>query len=185
MMNKIYLVLLIMSGRFILNSEIINDLISTETLKLLEKFQRGSGKNYFFTPTIGLKLYNPKITWIDSFKKNISFSFNKYDNMSLYTMLKHIYTSLSYLYKKKAYNPIDNIAPFFYEKGDYFYIKCYMPNTGGKYQIISMFNDKEDKFTIPMVNSSYDVIVLDIKNIWEKNNQAGFNLELKETYINI
>jgi hypothetical protein len=174
-----------MSGRFILNSEIINDLISTDTLQLIEKFQRGSGKNYFFTPTIGIKLHNPKITWIDSFKKNISFSFNKYDNINLYIMLKHINTSLSYLYKQKAYNPTDNIASFFYEKGNYFYIKCYLPNTNNKYQIVSMFNDNEEIFTIPKVNSFYNTVVLDIRNIWEKNNQAGFNLELKETYITI
>jgi hypothetical protein len=26
---------------------------------------------------------------------------------------------------------------------------------------------------------------VDIRNIWEKDNHAGFNLELKETYVNI
>jgi hypothetical protein len=174
-----------MSGRFILNSEVMNDLISTDTLKLIEKPQRGSsGKNYFFTPTIGLKLYNPKITWIDPLKKNISFSFNKYDNFNLYTMLKYINKSLVSIYKKQAYNPIDNVSPFYYEKGDYFYIKCYLPNINGKYHITSLFNNIQENFTIPRVGYSYSAIVLDIKNIWEKDN-AGFNLELKETYVNI
>ena len=84
-----------MSGRLILNSEIMNDLIKTDILKFLEKYQRGgSGKNYFITPTIGIKLYNPKITWIDNYKKNIAFSFSKHDNLNLYTMLKYINNSL-------------------------------------------------------------------------------------------
>jgi hypothetical protein len=174
-----------MSGRFILNSEIINDLISSNTLKLIEKHQRGcSGKNYFFTPTIGLKLYNTKITWIDPFKKNISFSFNKYENSNLYIMLKYINKSLVNIYKKQVYNPINNVSPFYYEKGDYFYIKCFLPNTNGKYHITSLFNNIEEQFIIPKVGYSYNTIVLDIKNIWEKDN-VGFNLELKETYTNI
>jgi len=174
-----------MSGRFILNSEVMNDLISTDTLKLIEKHQRGgSGKNYFFTPTIGIKLHNPKITWIDPFKKNMSFSFNKYENLNLYTMLKYINKSLVNIYKKQAYNPTDNVSPFYFEKGDYFYIKCFLPNTNGKYHITSLFNNTEEKFTVPRVGCSYSTVVLDIKNIWEKDN-AGFNLELKETYTNI
>jgi hypothetical protein len=174
-----------MSGRFILNTEIINDLISTDTLKLIEKYQRGSGKNHFFTPTISLKLYNPKVTWVDSNKKNLSFSFKKYDNLNLYTMLKNINNSLTYFYKNKAYNPVDNISSFFYEKGDYFYIKAYLPNMNGKYLVNSYFNTTEEAFKIPRVGIIYDTIILDIRNIWEKESHAGFNLELKETYINI
>lgn len=174
-----------MSGRFILNSEIINDLISTNSLQLIEKYQRRSGKNYFFTPTISLKLYNPKVTWIDSSKKNVSFLFHKYDNLTLYTMLKNINSSLVNFYKNKAYNPINNIAPFYYEKGDYFYIKCYLPNMNNKYLVSSLFNDIEEQFNIPRVGMIYNYVILDIRNIWEKETLAGFNLELKETYINI
>lgn len=175
-----------MSGRFILNSETMNDLLSTDTLKLIEKYQRGgSGKNYFFTPTIGLKLYNPKITWIDPYKKNLAFSFYKHENLNLYTMLKYINKSLTLIYKQKAYNPSDNISPFFYEKGDYFYIKCYLPNMNKKYQITSFFNDLEESFVIPTVGNSYNTVIVDIRNIWEKDNHAGFNLEVKETYIKV
>lgn len=175
-----------MSGRFILNSEIMNDLLTTDTLKLIEKFQRGSsGKNYFFTPTIGLKLYNPKITWVDPYKKNVSFSFNKHENINLYTMLKNINNSLKNLYKNKAYNPVETVSPFYYEKGDYFYIKCYLPQTNKKYHITSFFNDTEEAFIIPKIGCTYSSIVVDIKNIWEKDNQSGFNLELKETYISL
>lgn len=175
-----------MSGRFILNSEIMNDLVSTDTLKLIEKYQRGgAGKNYFFTPTIGIKLYNPKITWVDPYKKNVAFSFSKIENLNLHIMLKHFNKALSSIYKQKAYNPIDNMSPFFYEKGDYFYIKCYLPNTNKKYQITSFLNNEEEPFIIPKVGCSYNTVIVDIRNIWEKDNHAGFNLELKETYINI
>lgn len=174
-----------MSGRFILNTEIINDIISTNTLQFIEKFQRGSGKNYFFTPTISIKLYNPKITWIDPYKKNLSFSLSKSNNLNLYIMLKHINSSLTNMYKHKAYNPLSNISPFFYEKGDFFYIKCYLPNTNKKYQISSFFNNTEESFIIPQIGYIYNTVIIDIRNIWEKNDNAGFNLELKETYINI
>jgi len=172
-----------MSERFILNSETLHDLISNDMLKLLEQPQRGSGTNYFFIPNIALRLYNPKITWIDPYKKHMSFSFNKFDNIHLYTLLKHINTSLSTFYKKTAYNPTHYIHSFMYEKGNYFYIKCYLPNTNGKYQINSFFDSVEESFVIPKLNYTFDSVIIDIKNIWKKDNQAGFNLELKETYI--
>lgn len=174
-----------MSEKLILNSEIISDIISSNSLQLIEKYQRGgAGKNYFFTPTIAIKLYNPKITWLDSFKKNISFSFNKSDNLNLFIMLRFINQSLVTIYKKQAYNAVNNVSPFFYEKGDYFYIKCYLPNTRGKYHITSFSNNIEQQFITPRIGCSYNTVILDIKNIWEKNN-AGFNLELKETHVHI
>lgn len=172
------------SSRFILTSEILNNLLDNNEITLLEKYQRNSGKNYFFTPTISLKLYKPKITWIDPQKKNLSFSFIKHENLSLYTFLKNVNNSLNNLYKNKAYNPVKNIYPFFIEKGNYFYVKCYLPNLNKKYNINSYFNDKEELFSPPLINSVYDSVIVDIRNIWEKDLNAGFNLELKCVYIN-
>ena len=174
-----------MSDRVILNTEITNNLISTDILGIIEKYQKKGGKNYFFTPTISIKLFKPKVTWIDSTKKNVSFLFKKHENLNLYTMLRNVNNSLTYFYKTKAYNPIDNISPFFYEKGDYFYVKSYLPNINGKYLINSYLNNIEEIFKVPRIGIIYDVIILDIRNIWEKDNHAGFNLELKETCINI
>jgi hypothetical protein len=173
-------------NRIILNSEIINDLIRNDNLHFQTKFQRGDGKNYFFTQTISLCLYNAKVTWIDSSKKNMSFCFNKYDNLKLFIMLRHINQKLIDLYNNKIYNPVSNISTFFYEKDDCFYIKCYLPNVKNKsnvYLIKDIFNSREEPFRIPKIGLTYSSIILDIRNIWEKDNKAGFNLELKETMI--
>jgi len=170
--------------RIILNSEIINELIRNDSLHFQTKFQRGDGKNYFFIEPISLCLYNAKVTWIDASRKNMSFCFNKYDNLNLFIMLRHINQKLTELYNNKVYNPVSNISAFFYEKDDVFYIKCYLPNVKSKYLIKSIFNSSEEQFIIPKVGLVYSSIILDIRNIWEKDNKAGFNLELKETTIN-
>ena len=171
-----------MSGRIILNSEIINEI----NIYLETKFQRGNGKNYYFVPNIGLELYNAKVSWIDKSKKNISFSFNRYDNLTLLNMLKYINSKLSIIYEKKSNDPMP-ISTFFYEKGDNFYIRCYLPNTRGNYHIDSFFNNESEKFSIPNLSSVYNNITIDIRNIWEDldNNRAGYNLELKKTSLTI
>lgn len=173
-----------MTSRIILNSEIVNDLIYSNTLVLQEKFQRNNGKNYFFIPNIGLKLFNAKVAWIDPSKKNISFSFNKYDNLTLLSMLRYINDKLINIYKNKSATP-HTVSPFFYEKGDLFYIRCYLPNIKGKYHIESYFNETVEKFTIPKLSSIYSIIIIDIRNIWEDDIKAGFNLELKETLVTL
>lgn len=170
-------------SRIILNSEIINELISSNSLIMQTKFQRGSdGKNYYFSPTISLKLFNPKVSWVDQYKKNLSFCFNKYENINLLTMLRYINTKLIELYNKKSDNPV-NVAPFYFEKDDNFYIRCYLPNVKGKYYITSSFNNNEESFNIPRIGATYTHVVIDIRNIWENHNRSGFNLELKETDI--
>ena len=176
-----------MSGRLILSSEILNDLLKTNSLTLQEKYQKNNGKNYYISPTIGLKLYNPKVSWIDAYKKNISFIFSKYENLSLLNFLKYVQEKLAELYKAKSYNP-QNLSNIYYEKGDYFYVKTHLPNTyksGIHYNIISVFNNEPEKFTVPKLGATYNYIIVDIRNIWEQNNLAGFNLELKETYVSI
>lgn len=176
-----------MSSRIILNSEVINDLIYSNTLSLHIKFKKNNGKNYFFIPNIGLKLHNPTVSWIDPLKKNISFGFNKCDNLSLslLNMLRYINDKLTIIYNNKSMYP-KVLSPFFFEKGDLFYIRCYLPNTGkGKYHIESYFNNIKEDFTIPRLSSTYSTIIIDIRNIWEDDNKSGFNLELKETSVNI
>jgi predicted Rdx family selenoprotein len=54
-----------------------------------------------------------------------------------------------------------------------------------KFLITSFFNDVEEDFRPPNVGITYNTVILDIRNIWEKDNHSGFNLELKETYVNI
>jgi hypothetical protein len=171
-------------SRIILNSSILNDLINTNTLVLQTKFKKPNGKNYFFIPNIGIKLFNAKVSWIDPSKKNISFAFNKYENLSLLNMLRYINEKLTIIYNNKSMYP-KNLSPFFFEKDDLFYIRCYLPNTKWKYHIESYFNDNSEEFFIPKLSSIYNIIIIDIRNIWEDDNKAGFNLELKETSLNI
>lgn len=171
-----------MSSRIILNTQLINELIFSNTLELQTKFQRNNGKNYYFIPNIGIKLFNAKVTWMDSFKKNISFAFNRYENLSLLNMLKHINEKLTMVYNKKSIYP-KPLSPFFFEKDDSFYIRCYLPNTKGKYHIESYFNNESEGFMIPKISNVYNIIIIDIRNIWEDDNKSGFNLELKETSV--
>jgi len=170
-------------NRIILNSDVINELIKNNNLNFQTKFQKENGKNYFFNQTISLCLYNPKVAWIDSTKKNISFSFNKHEHLNLFIMLRYINEKLIQLYNNKIGVNL-SIHSFFYEKDDFFYIKCYLPNIHSKkYLIKSYFNSNEDKFNVPRLGTIYSSVILDIRNIWEKNNKVGFNLELKEVHI--
>ena len=160
----------------ILNSELLNNLIQSNELTLMKKFQRGkNGSNYFFIPNIGVKLFNVKVTWVDPFKKNLSFSINRWENPNLINMLRHINTSLSELYKNISYSNL-NVASFFFEKGDFIYIRTYLPNTNGKYHIYNNLGN----FTVPRKDACFDSITIYFKNIWEDDTKAGFNIELKE-----
>lgn len=168
-----------MSSRIVLNSTILNELTTSNTLYLQKKFTKKDVVNYFFVPNIGLKLYKAKISWIDPFKKHVSFSFNKYESSSLLDLLKSVYTKLIILFKAKT-GTDTLVSPFYFEKGDNFFIRCYLPNTKGKYNIESLFNNIPEQFSIPRLLYTYDVIIVDIRNIWVDSTRAGFNLELKE-----
>jgi hypothetical protein len=152
---------------------------------LLKKFNNNT-INYYISPTIGIELYNAKVSWIDPYKKNISFGFNKYENASLLLFLKSIYNKFDNIYHDNAYNKYElyTLAPFYYEKDDFFYIKCYLPRVKNIYSIKSEFNGNVDQFTLPNKDCIYNSIVIDFRNIWETNKQAGFNMELKITKTN-
>lgn len=167
--------------RVILNSQVIEFM----NITLNTKFMRNdNGKNYFFSPTISLKLFNAKVSWIDTSKKNLSFSFNKYENLTLLNMLKNINTKLTDIYNNKSDEPVV-ISPFFYEKDELFYIRVYLPSLKGNFHIESIFNGEKENFNIPRLNCVYNNVIIDIRNIWESNVRSGFNLELKivETII--
>ena len=174
-----------MSDRILINNTILHKI----NLSLFHKFQRGkNGKNYFFTPNIGLKLFNPQVSWIDISKKNLSFKFNKYENINLLILFKHIHETLTNIYNiKKDEFAEDHIelAPFFYEKDDYFYLRCYLPNLKGKYHIKSTFNNENTDFNIPRNDCIFDNVIIEFRNIWDDkdNLKAGYNIELKETHV--
>lgn len=175
-----------MEQRILLNSEILNNLYNTKSLVLSKKFQKNSaGINYFFCPTIGLKLYNPQVSWVDASNKNLSFSFNKWENITLLKLLVYIHDTLTEIYNDSAYNGPKILAPFFFEKDDKFYIRTYLPKVKGHFGIKSVFNEIQDKFNIPRKDCIYNYIIIDFRNIWESDNRAGYNIELKETNTTI
>lgn len=176
----------------ILNQFILNGLVFNNELKVFKYSKSGNFKNYFFSPNISIKLYNPKVTWIDG--NSISFSFQKYatikdnkivinDNINLLNLLKSIDEALINAYNKYkenyGHNSLSVTPCLFYEKDDFFYVKCNLPNRNGKYHIKST----DDLFVKPLLNTNYKSVTVDIRNIWETANKTSFKLELKSCEI--
>jgi|688.fasta_scaffold1142414_1 hypothetical protein len=159
-----------------------------DKLIIFKETYKNGFRNYFFSPNIGIKLYSPKVSWLDS--KGISFCFNKVENMSLLDLLKYINSSLDKIYINYKTNyglPNDSqLSSLYYEKGDFFYIKCHLPNSNGKYFITYNSDiEKNGTYTRPRIGCVYNSVTIDIRNIWETDNKkAGVHLELKEIYNN-
>lgn len=166
-----------------------NYLLDNVDIVIFKYTNKNNFKNYFFSPNISIKLYNPKVTWVDN--NNVSFSFEKYvtienniivksDNIAFLDLLRNINTSLlKVLYDyKENYGHIQNesLPCLFYEKDRYFYIKCNLPNKNGKFFI----KTQDSNFIKPRIGTEYTSVILDIRNIWELNDKVGFRLELKE-----
>lgn len=174
--------------RIILNGNTLKTLMDHEysesKLLIFKETYKNGFRNFFFAPNIGIKLYSPKVSWLDS--KGISFCFNKSEYMSLLDLLKYINRSLDKVYiDYKKHNGLQNdsiLSPLYYEKGDFFYVKCHLPNVRGKYFITyNSETEKEAPFTKPRLGCVYSSVIIDIRNIWETDNKkAGIHLELKE-----
>jgi len=171
----------------ILTSNVIKEI----NLIFSKKWAKNSYINYYITAkkeeilyNISIKLYSPKVSWIDQYKKNLCFCFNKYENLSLLSFLKYINSNIVFNFNLMFNEKIDekNTPYIFYEKGDFFYIKCFLPHFKiGDYHIecISEENKKE-KFNIPRLGCIYKSVIIDIRNIWKsEQDKFGFNLELK------
>ena len=112
-----------MNNSVLLNSNIFGEMLKTYSIGISKKYQKDT-INYYFTPNLCLKMFNVKVTWTD--KKNISFCVNKWENTSLLNLMKFIEKGLINLYNKYDSENTDKIvSSFFYEKGDYFYIRCF------------------------------------------------------------
>lgn len=164
----------------ILNSEVLDNIVNDNTLKILKRNQKIEGNcNYYFTPNIGLNLYNSRVKFVD--KKFIVFEFDKYKNFSLLALITRINDVLknkvrsdySELFTKEIYN-------LFSEDENTFTLRCYLPNYNGKYSIYTNFG----KFNIPRVGCCYNVVTIEIRNIWKNGDKYGFNNELKSVSMN-
>ena len=113
----------------------------------------------------------------------ISFEFHKYHQINLLTQLKQIYACLNELYRTNCYNQAEPsiIAPFWYEKGDYFYIRAFI---NLKKNITLQFEDEPiETFVMPRIGMEYQNVTIHIKNVWEQGDKAGFNIELNSVKI--
>lgn len=161
---------------YLLTSESLTNLIQEGKLNILKKSQK-LGTNYFFTPTIGIKLYNPKVIFSD--RKNITLQFDKRTNLNLYKMLEFINSILMKKYKNSSQTVPDLNYNLFYENDDFFNIRVFLPYSKGKYDIQVTDNANFIPFRIPNKGAVYDIVVVEIRNIWEQASRSGFNLELK------
>jgi hypothetical protein len=67
----------------------------------------------------------------------------------------------------------------FQEQQDTFTIRCYMPHFKNKYHIETYLRGEKIQFNIPRKNVVLESVYVDVRNIWEKNNKMGYNLEVK------
>jgi hypothetical protein len=165
----------------ILNSEFLDNMIETESLKILKKNQRVLGNcNYYFNPNIGVNLYKSKVKFLD--KKFIVFEFEKYSCLSLLKLLRHTNITLKNLTKNKFSELFDKeIYDLFNEDDEKFLIRCYLPNYNGKYSIETDYG----RFNLPRVGCCYDMITVEFRNIWKNGEKYGFNIELKRVIAGI
>ena len=159
----------------ILNSEVLSELTRSGNLRVIRKVQKVHGNcNYYFTPTIGINLYNPRVKFVD--KKFIVFVFDKYKNSGLFSLLKHIDSVLQNLVKKSNSEVYDKeMYSLFSEDETEFVIRCYLPNKMGKYLI----HTDCDNFHLPRSGAMYEMVTVEFRNIWKTGVRIGFNTELK------
>lgn len=145
-------------------------------INLKIKYKNNNGfKNYIFSPSISLKLYNPKISWTNGtaislcFKKSgiiKDYEIVSNDNYSLLNLLKNINEKLLKLYddykEEYGHQQFDHKPTLFDEKTDHFFIRCNLPK-----------NFK------PSVGTVFSSVVVDIVNIYEINTTVGMRLSLK------
>lgn len=165
----------------ILNSDRLMELVESNSLKILKRSQKVSTDcNYYFTPTMGIKLYKPMVKFID--KKFIVFEFQKSDHLSLLLLLRHINNILLRQLRTKFSETFnESIHNLFSEDDLVFTLRCYLPNNKGKYFI--KVEDAETgaalPFILPNTNRYYDNCIVEIRNIWKRKETYAFNLELK------
>lgn len=172
----------------IITHELLNNIEKNDELKIIKKEQTGSfsGTNFFITPTLSIKLYKPKVIFVNP--KTITLEMSKI-NTGLLSLLRRC--------DKMIMDKISDDIPEFDEKIKYniFYeneknnticLRCYLPSFNNsyktKYFIKYMEEGNETYFKLPRINMILDEAVLDIRNIW-CNNKLGYNLELKYIHV--
>jgi hypothetical protein len=183
-----------MSNRIILGKETIGRLEDAGELCIFKYTSKNMFNSYFFGPNISIKLKTAKVSWMDA--NSISFQFEKFttesssklnlddvsNNLDLLSLLRDVNSKLVELYlgfkESRGHVNIRARPCIFYEKDNFFYIKCNLPKVNGRYLISC---DDGGVFFKPRIGCVYNYVILDIRNIWEIIGQekVGFRLELK------
>lgn len=164
----------------VLNSQILLELNKNKSLKLDKKYQKNSSNyNFFINPNISIKLYNSKV--VDISNNHIVFEYDKKNYLNLFILLKNINENILNLYKKSDSYEDKTIYNLYIDKEDTFTIRCYLPHFKLKYFINHFENETQKSFNLPRKGCIYDEVIIDIRNLWVKDNKVGFNLELKNT----
>jgi hypothetical protein len=177
-----------MSSGIILDNKILNLLDINNQLCILKHLNKNNIASYYFGPSISIKLWSPKVSWLNA--NSCSFQFKKYENLNLLTLLRNINSTLVELYslykESRGYSKLNILPCIFYEKDDFFYIKCNMPYANRRYSINIDGGEDNVKFSVPRIGMIYKSVILDIRNIWEvaRDNKVGFKLELKNVELN-
>lgn len=184
--------------KIILTSHILDILDKNNELCIFKYTIKNNIASYYFGPNISIKLWQPKVSWLNH--NSCSFQFKKSENLNLLILLRNINSRLVELYslykESRGFVKYDLLPCIFYEKDDFFYIKCNLPYANHKYLIntsiandtnIEEKTDKNTRFEKPKIGIVYQSIILDIRNVWEVTNETvykvGFKLELKEVEL--
>ncbi len=152
-----------------------------QQLYVSRKSQRTAGNyNYYFTPSIGLTLYNGKVLFPDD--KSFVLEFPKSSCLSLYHLLLNTGKWLEDSIKR---NFIDSFSlchglcfENFKEVNDTFRIRVNFGNSKN----IKVYDESGDqiRFTVPNKNAILQECTVEIKNAWKQNGVLGYNIELRE-----
>ena len=169
----------------ILTKDVLRHLLITKKLNLLKKHQSDKVScNYYINPNVSVKIYNPKV--LISQDKYMVFEFDKRTSIGLYSLLKMINEELQKLLITENINEETTFYDIFSEIDDDKYtIRCSLPKTRYKYNIKYLYNEEEVSFSLPKKGCIFNEIIIDIRNIWKKDNKIGYNLELKEIKLEI
>lgn len=166
----------------IITHELLNTLERENELKVMKKEQTGSviGLNYFISPKLSIRLYKPKVVFINS--KSITLEMSKI-NTGLTSLLRRCDDLITQKIDIDLEGKIKYNICYDNEKNNTILLRCYLPSYKSKYLIKYMVEGKESIFKLPNSNTCLDEVIIDIRNIWYNNNKIGYNLELKYVHI--
>lgn len=169
----------------IISHELLNGLEKNDEIKIIKKEQTGSmvGLNYFISPKLSIKLYKPKVIFVNP--KTITFEMSKI-NTGLLGLLRRCDQIITDKIKTQDHEDsldLDKKIKYgiFYENesNNTICLRCYLPAFKTKYLIKYIEEREEVPFKLPRSNSVIDEVIIDIKNVWVSGNKIGYNLELK------